>query len=185
MDGFRTVHDPLKEFPGSDVLVVGGLAQSVGLYAVKAAKMLGAKRVIYRDYDERRLSAAKRFGAEAIKTEYSKDLRIDEQFSIVVEAAGLPDALTFALMSTAPCGICTGVSAGVGQSTEIPLRSMYMKGITYNVSRVHARGSIADLVCSDKCNHFRADEVLDATIPFSQAADAMCEGNIKTVFVAD
>ena len=185
VDGYRTVAIPLAEYPGTDVLVVGGLAQSVGLYAVKAALMLGARRVVYRDFDPRRLAIAKRLGAEATETMYSKDMQADEQFNIVVEAAGLPDALIFALRSTAPCGICTGVSAGTGASASIPLRQMYMKGIRYEVSRVHARSAMQDLIQCGDCKSYKPGDIIDSTVSFSDAAEAMSEGNTKTVFVLD
>jgi len=185
VDGYRTVAAPLLDYPRADVLIVAGLAQSVGLFAVKAALMLGANRVVYLDYDRRRLATAKRLGAEAIETAYTNDMKITEQFHIVVEAAGLPAALDFALRSTAPCGICTGVSAGTGPAAEIPLRQMYMKGIRYEVSRVHARAAIHDLMQCDSCHKFKPSEIVDSTVPFASAADAMSEGNTKTVFVVD
>ncbi|HEX8053631.1 MAG TPA: alcohol dehydrogenase catalytic domain-containing protein, partial [Thermoleophilaceae bacterium] len=53
-DGFRTVAAPLAATPGAEVLVVGGFARSVGLYATAAAVALGASRVVYADTDEGR-----------------------------------------------------------------------------------------------------------------------------------
>ena len=50
-DGFRTVAEPLLKHPGSDVLIVGGLGQSIGFFAIQAAKTLNAGRVVYTDYD--------------------------------------------------------------------------------------------------------------------------------------
>lgn len=185
VDGYRTVAAPLLEYPGTDVLVVGGLAQSVGLYAVKAALALGAGRVVYRDFDARRLAVAKSMGADTIETVYARDMSVTEQFSITVDAAGIPDALSFVLKSTAPCGICTGVSAGSGTVAEVPLRQMYMKGITYTVSRVHARTGIKDIIDCGLCHDLHAHGIVDATRPFSEAADAMAEGNTKTVFLAE
>ncbi|MEM6301040.1 MAG: alcohol dehydrogenase catalytic domain-containing protein [Pseudomonadota bacterium] len=185
VDGYRTVAGPMREYPGSDVLVIGGLAQSVALYAVKAAIALGAKRVVYRDFDQRRLSVASALGAEAIATTYSASMAIEEQFDITVEGAGIPEALVFALRSTAPCGICTGVSAGIGTTAEIPLRAMYSKGITYQVSRVHARAALEELLMCDSCSKFQPHSLIDATLPFSSAIDAMGVDNTKTVFIAD
>ena len=51
VDGWRTVSGPLSRRPEAPVLVVGGLARSVGLYAVDAALALGADSVTYVDDD--------------------------------------------------------------------------------------------------------------------------------------
>jgi alcohol dehydrogenase len=50
-DGYRAVAGPLAQWPGEEVLVVGGFARSVGLYALA----LGASRVVYADTDSGRL----------------------------------------------------------------------------------------------------------------------------------
>jgi threonine dehydrogenase-like Zn-dependent dehydrogenase len=184
-DGFRTVAGPLAEMPGADVLVVGGLAQSVGLFAVQAAVGLGAGRVVYRDFDEGRLAKAAELGADAQPVSYSADMDADEKFPIVVEAAGMPDALAFALRSTAPCGVCTGVSAGTGDRATVPLRAMYTKGIRYEVSRVHARGTVhhaLDCVCSGA---IAPQAVVSREVSFADAVEAMTQPDIKLAFVRD
>ncbi len=184
-DGYRTVAEPLAQRPGADILILGGLAQSVGLFAIQAARALGAGRIVYRDYDAGRLAKAKALGAEVIETQYGPDVRVTEEFPIVVEAAGLPDALTFAMRSTEPCGTCSGVSAGMSNQAQIPLRSMYMKGITYTIGRVHARTEIDHILNCAHCGTINPDEVITRSVPFSQAADAMMDPDIKIVFERD
>jgi alcohol dehydrogenase len=184
-DGYRTVAEPLRRNPGAAVLVVGGLAQSVGLYAVQAALALGAGRVVYRDFDAGRRAAAQSLGAEVQPIAYGPDIPAGEQFPIVVEAGGLPDALTFALRSTAPCGTCTGVSAGTGASASIPLRTMYMKGITYTVGRVHARADLGGALDCARCGRTQPDRLITRRVRFEDAAAAMTEPAIKIVFVAE
>jgi threonine dehydrogenase-like Zn-dependent dehydrogenase len=185
VDGFRTVAAPLAALPGADVLVVGGLAQSVGLFAVAAARALGAGRVVYTDFGEARLAKAAALGAEAVPCDYSASERFESSFPIVVEAGGTAEALAFALRSTQRCGTCTGVSAGTGMAATIPLREMYTKGITYHVSRVHARSSLdAALACVCE-SHFDPASVVTREVAFDDAAEAMMEGDIKTVFLRD
>ncbi|MGB7404662.1 MAG: alcohol dehydrogenase catalytic domain-containing protein [Pacificimonas sp.] len=184
-DGFRTVADPLRRAPGADVLILGGLAQSVGLYAVQAARALGAGQVVYRDFDADRLATAKAMGADVIETVYDENMPVDTMYPIVVEAAGLPGALAFALRSTAPCGICTGVSAGTAAVAEIPLRSMYMKGATYTVSRVHARADLPAAMECARCRGAPPDDMISRRVSFVDAADAMTDPTRKLVFVRD
>lgn len=183
VDGFRTVAPALAEQPGADVLVVGGLAQSVGLFAVAAAKALGASRVVYTDCSETRLAKAAELGAEAVACDYSATERFERSFPVVVEAGGTGESLAFALRSTQRCGTCTGVSAGTGTTATVPLREMYTKGVTYTVGRVHARGGLdAALECA--CSgRFDPGAVLTREVRFADAADAMMEGDVKTVFL--
>lgn len=184
-DGYRTVAKPLKERPGADVLIVGGLAQSVGLFAVQAARALGAKRVVYLDFDADRLSQAKTLGAEAILTRYEPDMPVSEQFPITVDTSNLPDGLVHALKSTAPCGTCTCVSAGVQIMNGLPLFEMYMKGITYDIGRVHARTEIEDVLDCARCGRISHQDVITTHVPFSMASEVIADPDSKIVFVRD
>ena len=110
-DGYRCVAAPLAERPGAPVLVVGGLASSVGLYAVMAALALGSERVVYVDDDAARLELALAAGAEVVDAKEQWDsLKLAERFPIVVEANVLDSGRNFALQSVEPCGVCTSVS---------------------------------------------------------------------------
>lgn len=183
-DGYRTVAGPLAKRPGEDVLIVGGLAQSVGLFAVQAAVALGAGRVVYSDFDPGRLARAKALGAEILERHYQADMPPDGQFPIVVDASNIRDGLVYALRSTAACGHCTGISAPGRTMDNIPLASMYMKGITYEISRVHARAEI-DKVLQCACDgHIQHQDVITTHVPFAQAQEVMTDPDIKLVFEA-
>lgn len=68
---------------------------------------------------------------------------------------------------------------------EIPLRQMYMKGVTYDVSRVHARGAVDDVIEAARHAWIRPEEIISRSVPFSEAAEAMLEPDVKTVFMRD
>ncbi len=183
-DGYRTVAEPLKKFPDSEVLIVGGLAQSVGLFAVQAAVALGAKRVVYTDFDSSRLAKAKAFGADALERKYAADMPLDGQFPIVVESSNIRDGVIYALRSTAACGQCTSISAPGRTIDNIPLSAMYMKGITYEISRVHARAEIEKVLHCACDGHIDHEKVITTHVPFEQAQDVMTDPEIKVVFEA-
>lgn len=183
-DGYRCVAGPLREWPGAPVLVVAGLAPSVGLYAVAAAIALGAERVVYIDHDPKRLSFATEFGAEAreIPVKALHDLRLERSFPIVVDACVFERGRTFALKSTAPCGTCTSVSGGAREAT-VPLSKMYFDGIRYEIGRVHARAiapAVIDLVTSGRLN---PAAIVTDIVAFDDAPEAMNEPSVKMVFV--
>ena len=72
-DGYRAVAGALAADPGADVLVVGGFARSVGLYAAACARALGAGRVVYADVDAGRLERAEALGAEPVEIPAADD----------------------------------------------------------------------------------------------------------------
>ncbi|WP_108810699.1 alcohol dehydrogenase catalytic domain-containing protein [Sphingorhabdus sp. Alg231-15] len=184
-DGYRTVARPLKERPGSPVLIVGGMAQSVGLFAVQAAVALGASKVTYTDFGSERLAHAKSLGAEAIEVQYGSDTPVTEQFPIVVDASSLREGLIYALRSTQAYGICTGVSAPGRLINGLPVAEMYMKGITYEVSRVHARAKIEAVLDCSQCGKIKHLDVITRILPFSEAQQSITDPDTKIVFVRD
>jgi alcohol dehydrogenase len=74
-DAWRTVAGPLAERPGAEVLVFGGGARSIGLYAIDFARALGARSIAYVDTDPDRLALAAELGAEAIEGPSEKQRR--------------------------------------------------------------------------------------------------------------
>jgi len=185
-DGYRCVAAPLAERPGAPVLVVGGLAPSVGLYAVMAALALGAERVVYVDDDAARLDLAAAAGAEVVNAKDQWDsLKLAERFPIVVDANVLDPGRNFALRSVEPCGVCTSVSGGASSRSNLPLQSMYLKGVRYEIGRVHACATarpVLDLVSSGALDPAR---IINKVVPFSEAVEGMILPVIKVVFVND
>ena len=185
-DGYRCVAAPLAERPGAPVLVVGGLAPSVGLYAVMAALALGAERVVYVDDDAARLELAAAAGAEVVDAKDQWDsLKLAERFPIVVDANVLDTGRNFALRSVEPCGVCTSVSGGASSRSNLPLQSMYLKGVRYEIGRVHACATarpVLDLVSSGALDPAR---IINKVVPFSEAVEGMILPVTKVVFVND
>jgi len=181
-DGYRTVSEGLKRFPGEPVLIVGGLAQSVGLYAVHAAIALGSRKVVYTDYDSNRLEIAASAGAETVLIDYSDAPQIEQEFLITVDASALAEGLTYALLSTAPCGYCTGVSGGMAAKTELPLNASYLRGITYDVSRVHSRSVLPNVLDHACSGHLDPLSIVSCNAYFDQAVEAMFDPSPKVIF---
>jgi alcohol dehydrogenase len=183
-DGYRCVAEPLAKWPHAPTLVVGGLAPSVGLYAVAAAVALGADRVVYVDFDAARVEVARALGAEAhvVALADMDAFRFDERFPVTVDTNVFEQGRNLALRSTAPCGTCTSVSGGVGAHVAIPLGNLYLKGVTYEVGRVHARSTapkVLDLVMRQQLDPGR---LVTRTVSFDDAAEAMTSGELKVVF---
>ena len=180
-DGWRGVAPQLARMPGGTVLVVGGQAQSVGLYAAGAGVALGAGRVLYLDDDADRRARAVALGAEAAPLDAREPV---EQFDIVVEAAGTAAALEFALRSTARNGWLTGVGIHFAP-VPLPLTEAYYKGLTFQTGRVDSRHHLPAVLACLACGGLHPEHVTHRVASFDEAADAMDDPGPKLVFARD
>lgn len=183
-DGWRGVAGPLAARPGASVLVVGGLAQSVGLYAAAAAVAQGAGSVLYLDDDADRRARAQALGARAEPLTLADGRDAKPQFDIVVEAAGDPAALGFAVQSTAANGVLTSVAIHLGTTTPVPLHQAYYKGISIHTGRVQSRSTLGDVAACIACGKLQPGAVTHRLARFGEAAEAMDEAGAKLVFLA-
>jgi alcohol dehydrogenase len=181
-DGYRAVAGPLQHWPGEEVLVVGGFARSVGLYAAGCAVALGASRVLYADTDPGRLERAAALGAEPLHvTEWPDKLG---RFPITVDASGAHAGLHAALRSTAADGICTSVAIYFEPATPLPLLEMYTRGCTFHTSRCHARALIPEVLQLIADGGLDPALVTSAVVGFDAAQDALADLPTKLVLRA-
>lgn len=189
-DGFRAVAGPLAARPGAEVLVVGGLARSVGLYATACAAALGAGRVVYADHDPGRLELAGALGAETVEVP-APDAEAGSEwpqrlghFPIAVDASGHHAGLHAAIRSTAADGTCTSVAIYFEPATPIPLLEMYTRGCTLHTSRVHARAVIPGVLELVAAGRLDPALVTSRVAGFDEAEEALADPPTKLVLVA-
>jgi alcohol dehydrogenase len=183
-DAWRAVAPQLAAWPGARVLVCGGWAQSVGLYAAGLAASLGASDVLYLDDDLQRRTIAEKMGARAEPLALG-DRDSAEKFEIVVDASGNQEALHFAIASTAPNGALTVVSMYFGEATPLPLERMYAKSISFANARIHARTIIPPVLAHCAAGHFHAEHVTSRVVRFSDAPEGFLDPGPKIVFQND
>jgi threonine dehydrogenase-like Zn-dependent dehydrogenase len=188
-DGYRAVAGPLRAAPGADVLVVGGWARSVGLYAAACARALRAGRVVYADADPGRLERAAAVGAEPVEVPSGDDgtpawpAKLG-RFPITVDASGRHGGLHTALRSTAADGVCTSVAIYFEPETPLPLLEMYTRGCTLHTGRCHARALIPDVLALIAAGRLDPALVTSAVVDFDEAESALAEPPTKLVLVA-
>jgi threonine dehydrogenase-like Zn-dependent dehydrogenase len=179
VDGFRTVAGPLAREPGAAVLVAGGGAPSVALYAVAAARALGASEVVYVDPSEARASIAERLGARAVRAKCEPSLRLG-RFAITVDATGREEGLRFALASTDVWGECTSIGVYFGD-VPMPLLDLYTRGIRFATGRVDARRDLPAALAAATAGALDLDAIATTVVPWGEAAAAWAEPATKLV----
>lgn len=177
-DGWRTVGPYLQESPGAAVLIVGGGALSVGLYAAAIACALRASRVDYVDSDTERLALAQATGANPIEGPPPKRLG---PYPITVDASANIDGLACALRSVEPGGVCTSVGIYFSEQTPVPLLEMYGTGITFKTGRVNARADLPAVLNLVPDGRLQPEKLTTRTVAWTDAAEAWSEPATKVV----
>jgi threonine dehydrogenase-like Zn-dependent dehydrogenase len=185
IDGYRAVGPALSRYPGGDVLVVGGMAPSVGLYAVAMARALGAGAVRYVDRDSARCAQAEALGADVTQLEGAWPKRFDRAL-ITVENTGEVDGLACVISSTDDYGVCTPVAIHFAPTTPVPMLAMYTKGITLNLGRADSRRYLPEVLRLAKAGRFDPLSVTTNVFPMDAAAEAwLADPTTKLVLQAD
>ena len=177
-DGWRAVGPALKEKPGADVLIVSGLAKSVGLYAAGLAVALGASKVDYLDRNRNRLEIAKSLGANPIEDDHNT---FTGKYSITVDAASSIAGLHCAIRNTAPGGICTSVGIYPKKHTSVPMFKMYSNNITLKTGITNARVIIPEALSIITRGLFKPDKVTTLLADWQEAPRAFLENTVKVV----
>jgi threonine dehydrogenase-like Zn-dependent dehydrogenase len=180
IDAYRCVVDGLRERPGADVLIVGGDAPSISLYAILCARALGAGRVRYADSDPGRLDAASNLGAEITDLGGEFPRRLDRA-PIVIAGSLAVEGLHCAIRSTAAYGRLTVVTIHFAPQTPLPMLEMYTRGITFHTSRADSRRylpEVLDLVAAGRLDPLA---VPTTVVPWEQAGERWLEPAIKMV----
>jgi alcohol dehydrogenase len=180
-DGHRTVAPFLAKRPGAPVLVVGGEAASVGLYAVLCALALGSARVDYLDRDRTRLELAERLGARPIDDRYRKR---EGAFPITVDASADPEGLAAAVLSAEPGGDVTSVGIYFARRTPFPLLPAFFNGVHFHTSRVCSRAELPAVLALIADGRLRPSRVTTLVARFDDAPEALLHRGPKVVLTA-
>jgi len=183
-DGWRAVVPQLRQRPGAPVLILaGGRAASIPLYAAAIALALGAERVDFYDTDEQRLAIARTIKANANLLETLPD-RLGS-YPITVESSGDPKGLACALRSTEPGGHCTITSMYGLSLVPVPMTEMYMKGITVSTGRVQSRTLVPEVLNLIETRRIAPELITTETVGWHEAAEAIMHYTTKLIILRE
>jgi threonine dehydrogenase-like Zn-dependent dehydrogenase len=182
-DGYRTVGPGLARSPGAPVLILGGAARSIGLYAAALAVALGSEQVDYLDSNPERLALAQALGANAVESapNFRHAPPHRDGYPISVEASSSQAGLIRALESLAPGGTCTAVGFYVRTRTPLPLWRMYLRSATLHVGVAHPRRDLAGLLALMGNRTLGLERVITLDAAWADAPRALLEDTTKVV----
>ena len=184
-DAYRTVAPHLQQRENASVLVIGGAAKSVGLYATGIAIAVGAGSVDYIDASRSRLEIAERFGANVFDRRRGSFDRRPGGYDIVVEASSTTEGLQQAIRSLAPGGICTAVGFYLRRGTALPLWPMYLRSGTLHVGIGHPGRDLGALLTLVASGAFKPEYVVPQVADWNDAPRALLEPATKLVLRRD
>ena len=177
-DGWRALAPALAELPAADVLVVGGgAARSIPLYAVDAALALGAASVTYVDTDAGRLAVAQQLGARVVEGPPERSLGV---FPVTVDGTATSDGLVATLRLTDWGGRCTSIGQ-LEPEAPLPLFELYTRGVHLHIGRAMARPAIPAILALVAAGRLRPQLVTSATVAWEDAPEALLEPATKVV----
>jgi threonine dehydrogenase-like Zn-dependent dehydrogenase len=179
VDGFRSVNEGLSAEPGAKVLVAGGGAPSVALYAVAAARALGASQVVYVDTATDRCAIAEKLGGSVVREKFRPELRLG-RFPVTVDASAREEGLQFCIASTDLDGVCTSVGIYFGE-VRFPLLEMYTRGIRFVTGRTQARRDLPAALRLASSGAFDLAAVATTIVSWDDAPRAWTEPAPKLV----
>ena len=180
-DAWRTVGPQLAERPGAAVLILGGGAHSISLYAVQIALALGAELVDFVDTDPDRLVLAERLGGQPVE---GPPPRKAGSYPITVNAGPDHASLHCAVRSTEPDGVCTNVNIYFEQETPLPLFEMYTRGIHFHTGRVNSRTVLPEVLALITEGRLDPSAVTSLVVPFDDAPAALADPPTKLIVAA-
>ena len=179
-DAWRTVIPTLRQRPGARVLVLGGGAKSIGLYAAGLAATHGAE-VDYTDNDQDRLTIADDLGAHAHAVTKRGSAGGRSGYDVVVEAASTARGLRDGLRALAPGGMCVGTGYYVRTHTKLPVMDMYATSATLQVGVSHVRPVLPELLDFIARTGFAAERVTTLLADWDDAPAAYQQRTTKVV----
>jgi alcohol dehydrogenase len=188
-DAFRTVAPHLRAKPGASVLVVGGSARSIGLYAAAIACAMGASRVDYLDTDATRLAIAAKVGANPIHCPGSASWfkrgapATGGGYDISVDASNHERGLDYAVRALASGGVCTSVGFYFRRGTPLPLWRMYLEGTSFRTGLSNPRADLPGVLALVLEGRFHPEMVTTRVADWGSAAEAFLDRDATKVVV--
>jgi alcohol dehydrogenase len=180
-DAWRAIVPRLRERAGASVLVIGGGAQSIGLYAAALAVHHGADVVHYLDDNEQRLAIAESLGAEAHRLTSRRRGPVPARYDVAVEASSRADGVRAALRALNPGGVCTAVGYYLSPNTRVPLMRMYATDATLRLGVSSVRPVLPELLEFVAGTDFPAERVTTLLADWEDAPTAYAARTTKLV----
>lgn len=155
-DAWSRVAPFLLHRPGQRVLVIGGTAKSVGLYAAAFAVKMDTRRVDYVDRSQERVDIAIKLGANGIRKDFREHTG---RYDLVVNASGSTRAVDFGLKHLDAGGVLSSAMIYLNKKINIPYFRMYAHNLTLKTGLANPMADIPAMLRFIKDQQMRPEWV--------------------------
>jgi alcohol dehydrogenase len=177
-DAWRGVGPYLLKNNKQSVLIVGGTAKSIGLYAAGIAVAMGSPKVDYLDNNEERLKIAEKLGANPIRKDRAT---FTGSYDITMNCGFQKQALYCAIRCTATGGVCTNVPIHFFKGVKLPLFKFFYKDLTFRSGISNAGSAIPLLLELIGNGKFKPGLVNSHIIQWENVTDGYLKNSTKVV----
>ncbi|HBS04998.1 MAG TPA: alcohol dehydrogenase [Leptospiraceae bacterium] len=161
------------------ILILGGMAASIGIYSALYAKQMSSNEILYMDDDPTNLERAQKLGIQCLEAAGFK--KSPGRFDLVVDASANEKAWDTGLRSVAPGGLFSSASIFWTNRLQIPFMELYNNEVEMHLGRVNSLESMHRMLPSIVSGQFTPGEVVTRKADFSDAKEAWSEPGIKLV----
>ncbi len=177
-DAWSRVAPFLRGRPGQKVLIIGGTAKSVGLYAAAFAAKMDTKQVDYVDTSEERTLIAHQLGANGINKRFQDH---SGDYDLVVNASSSTHAIDYGLKQLKSGGVLTSAMIYLNKKVNIPYFRMYAKNLTLKTGLANPMADIPQMLEFIKEKQLRPELVTTLTGSWDKADTDLLQRTTKVM----
>lgn len=126
-DAWSRVAPHLLHQANKKVLIIGGSAKSIGLYAAGFAVKMKAAQVDYVDVSEERVKIVNTLGAQGIQMDFKKH---QGKYDLIVNASNSKRAIQLGVDWLNPGGVLSSANIYFNKQVGVPFFQLYAKNLT-------------------------------------------------------
>lgn len=177
-DAWSRVAPFLLNKPNQKVLIIGGTAKSVGLYASAFAVKMHAKQVDYIDTSKERIDIARKIGANVTHKNFQEH---SESYDLIVNASSLTKAIDYGMNHLKPGGILSSAMIYLNKKINIPYFQMYAKNLTLKTGLANPMSDIPQMLNFINENNIQPEIVTTHLGNWENAATDLLKQTTKVI----
>lgn len=164
--------------PNKRVLVIGGTAKSVGLYAACFAAHMETKEVDYIDESRSRTDIARRFGVNTIHKPFQEH---EGEYDLVVNASSSTKAIEYGIKRLASGGVLSSTMIYLNSKTTVLYFHMYAKNLTLKSGMANPMADIPKMLDFIKMKQLQPELVTTKVGDWADSASALLDRTTKVM----
>lgn len=177
-DAWSRVAPYLLNHPNKKVLILGGSAKSIGLYATAFAVRMTNKQVDYLDLSSERIEIANKLGANGIQ----KDILLHSgNYDLIVNCTNSTKAIKLAIKWLNPGGVLTSANIYFNNKVGVPFFQLYAKNIKLVTGLANPMADIPEMLSFIKDNKIQPEIVTTHIGKWENAASDLLKRTTKVI----